>query len=276
MDLIQKALWFVESHSREEISLDDIAKICNVSTFHLTRAFSMEMGISLMRYVKARRLTEAAKKLILNREGLLSISLDFGYNSQEAFTRAFKEQFSLTPGVVRSKEDLEKMNLVEAFTMKSSPLPNIKEPRIVELELKHFVGIKVNYDCNEPAGIPDQWQIFSPYLGHIDRQTGKDAYGICFNFDDKNRFDYLSCIEISSSSHSHSKLFSFDLKPNTYAVFSHTGHVSEIRAVFSAIWNQWFMNSKFKSIEAPNFEKYGKNFDSFTGNGGFEIWIPIE
>jgi len=38
MDPVQKALWFVESHSGEQISLDDIAQACKVSPFHLTRA----------------------------------------------------------------------------------------------------------------------------------------------------------------------------------------------------------------------------------------------
>lgn len=275
MDLIQRALWFVEKHSREEISLEMIAEACHVSGFHLTRAFSTEMGISLMKYVKVRRLSEAAKCLIESQGSILSLAMEFGYNSQEAFTRAFKGQFQITPGIVKTKEDLEKITLVEAFTMKSSPTPKIKDPKIVELQSKQFIGLKENYDCSSPSGIPDQWQKFSQYLGHIEGQVSSDAYGICYNFDDKNRFDYLACVEVSSARLSYDKLISYELKPNTYAVFSHAGHVSEIRAVFSAIWNHWFPNSKYKSLEAPNLEKYGKNFDPRTGNGGFEIWIPI-
>lgn len=278
MDLIQKALWFVENHSREEISLEKIAEACQVSSYHLTRAFSTETGFSLMKYVKVRRLTEAAKCLIQNKRDILSLAMEFGYNSQEAFTRAFKDQFHLTPGVVRTKEDLEKLNLIEAFTMKSSPTPKLTEPKIVELKSKQFIGLKENYDCNAPAGIPDQWQKFSQYIGHIEGQIDFDAFGICYNFDKQNRFDYLTCVEVSSQKNAKApaNLIYFDLKPNTYAVFAHAGHVSEIRAVFAAIWNQWFLNSKFKSIETPNLEKYGKNFDAKTGNGGFEIWIPIE
>ena len=63
MDPVQKALWYVESHSRESISLEDIADACKVSPFHLTRAFAATMGLSLMRYVRARRLSEAARQL---------------------------------------------------------------------------------------------------------------------------------------------------------------------------------------------------------------------
>ena len=60
MNPVQKALWFVESHSREPIALEDIARVCHVSPFHLTRAFSSTMGWSLRRYVRAQRLNEAA------------------------------------------------------------------------------------------------------------------------------------------------------------------------------------------------------------------------
>ena len=47
MDPVQRALWFVESHSRGPVTLEDIAKACNISTFHLTRAFASTMGLSL-------------------------------------------------------------------------------------------------------------------------------------------------------------------------------------------------------------------------------------
>ena len=63
MDPVQKALWYVESHSREPIALEDIARACRISPFHLTRAFAATMGLSLMRYVRRRRLSEAARQL---------------------------------------------------------------------------------------------------------------------------------------------------------------------------------------------------------------------
>ncbi len=63
MNPVQKALWFVESHSREPITLEDIAQASNVSPFHLTRAFAGIMGLSLMRSVRTRRLSEAARQL---------------------------------------------------------------------------------------------------------------------------------------------------------------------------------------------------------------------
>ncbi|MDF3820738.1 AraC family transcriptional regulator [Leptospira sp. 96542] len=66
MDFVQKALWFIEGHSKENISLEDVAKNAGVSPFYLTRTFSLTMGISLMKYLRGRRLSEAAKILVEN------------------------------------------------------------------------------------------------------------------------------------------------------------------------------------------------------------------
>jgi AraC family transcriptional regulator len=61
-----------------------------------------------------------------------------------------------------------------------------------------------------------------------------------------------------------------------YAVFSHAEHVSTIRSTWSTIWNRWLAESGHELVDAPDFERYGEEFDSRTGAGGLEIWIPIK
>ena len=63
MDPVGKALWFVETHFGQEIVLDDIAAVSGVSRYHLSRAFAAAFERSVMRYVRGRRLSEAAKSL---------------------------------------------------------------------------------------------------------------------------------------------------------------------------------------------------------------------
>jgi len=59
-----------------------------------------------MRYVRARRLTEAARALVSGAPGILAAALDARYGSHEAFTRAFGEQFDLTPEAIRKQGHL--------------------------------------------------------------------------------------------------------------------------------------------------------------------------
>ena len=61
-----------------------------------------------------------------------------------------------------------------------------------------------------------------------------------------------------------------------YAVFSHRDHISTIRATHVTIWSTWRPESGHEVADAPNFERYGEEFDPRTGNGLVEIWLPIK
>jgi AraC family transcriptional regulator len=63
MNAVGKAIWFIETHFSEDVSLDDIAKSAGVSRYHVVQAFSFATGCSVMSYVRGRRLTEAARSL---------------------------------------------------------------------------------------------------------------------------------------------------------------------------------------------------------------------
>jgi AraC family transcriptional regulator len=97
MNPLNKALWYVERHFTREITLEEIAGAAGVSRFYLTRAFAMTTGYSLMRYVRGRRLTEAARALVQGAPDILTVAVEAGYGSHEAFTRAFRDQFGAAP-----------------------------------------------------------------------------------------------------------------------------------------------------------------------------------
>ncbi|HEY3740852.1 MAG TPA: AraC family transcriptional regulator [Bryobacteraceae bacterium] len=100
---VGKALWYIESHTGEEITLDDIAQTAGVSKYHLSRAFGLATGCPVMQYLRGRRLTGAARALAAGAPDILAVALEAGYNSHEAFTRAFRGQFGLTPEMVRAQ-----------------------------------------------------------------------------------------------------------------------------------------------------------------------------
>jgi AraC family transcriptional regulator len=111
MNPVGKALWYIESHFASEITLEDIANIGGVSRYHMSRAFGIATGHSVMRYVRGRRVTEAARSLANGARDILAVALDAGYGSHEAFTRAFRDQFGLTPEMVRAQRHLDNIEL---------------------------------------------------------------------------------------------------------------------------------------------------------------------
>ncbi len=276
MNPAQKALWFIESHLADELTLDQIAGVAGISRFHMVRAFAAATGLSVMRYVRARRLTEAARALAGGAPDILSLALDADYGSHEAFTRAFRDHFGVTPEVVRSSTCLDKLTLQEAIVMDSTPIDNLQAPRFETSKplLVAGLGERYNWESGGPV-IPGQWQRFHQSVADIPGRIGKVAYGVCCNGDDAGNFDYIAGVEVSDFSDLPREFSSVRIPEQRYAVFSHRDHISTIRRTISTIWNQWLPASGLKAADAPFFERYDENFDPLTGNGGFEIWVPV-
>src|SRR5437868_7776942 len=131
MNPAQKALWYIESHLASALTLDEVAAIAGVSRFHMVRAFAAATGLSVMRYVRARRLSEAARALASGAPDILSVALDADYGSHEAFTRAFRDRFGVTPEMVRGSAKLDMLQLQEPIIMDSTVIDNLQSPRFV-------------------------------------------------------------------------------------------------------------------------------------------------
>jgi AraC family transcriptional regulator len=276
MNLVRKALWYIESHFAEEISLEDIAAAGDVSRFHMSRAFGLATGRSVMRYVRGRRLTEAARALASGAPNILSLALDAGYGSHEAFTRAFRDQFGVTPEAVRHRGDLHNLELVEPIKMTESGTVALEEPRRETGAALLIAGLRVRYSSDTIAGIPMQWQRFGPLMGSVPGRVGGVAYGVCCDFDESGQFDYVSGVAVCSLSGLPSELSGVRIPPQRYLVFRHPGHVSGIHATWQAIMNRWLPESGLRMANVPNFERYAQHFDANSGQGGVEIWVPIE
>jgi AraC-like DNA-binding protein len=92
MSVSKRALWVIERNLNGDLTLGDIAKACGTSKYHLAHAFGESTRISVMQYVRGRRLTMAAETLAGGAPDILALALDVGYGSHEAFTRAFRAQ----------------------------------------------------------------------------------------------------------------------------------------------------------------------------------------
>jgi AraC family transcriptional regulator len=275
MSPAQKALWFIESHLAAPMTLDEISAVAEVSRFHLVRAFGEATGFSVMRYVRARRLTEAARALAAGAPDILTLALDADYGSHEAFTRAFRDHFGITPEMVRATTCLSRLKLQEPIMMDSTASNNLQAPRFETSKPLLVAGVGDRFSHDNGAGIPLLWQRFHQSVAHLPSRVGQVAYGVCCNGDDAGNFDYIAGVEVSDFSDLPREFSRVRIPEQKYAVFTHRDHVSTVRRTVNAIWNHWLPASGFKMADAPSFERYDEKFDPATGDGGFEIWVPI-
>jgi AraC family transcriptional regulator len=274
MNPAQKALWYVESHLADPLTLDEVAAIGGVSRFHMVRAFAAATGLSVMRYVRARRLSEAARALAAGAPDILTLTLDADYGSHEAFTRAFRDHFGVTPEAVRGSR-LDHLSLQEPIVMDSTFVDNLPAPRFLTGKPLLVAGLGERYNFESSAAVPGQWRRFHQSVQHIPGRIGQVAYGVCCNGDDAGNFDYIAGVEVSDFSDLPREFSRVRIPEQKYAVFSHRDHISSIRRTVNTIWNQWLPASGLKAADAPNFERYDEKFDPLTGHGGLEIWIPV-
>jgi AraC family transcriptional regulator len=275
MNPAEKALWYIESHLASELTLDEIATIAGISRLHMVRAFAAATGLSVMRYVRARRLTEAARALADGAPDILTLALDADYGSHEAFTRAFRDHFGITPEAVRASTRLDNLRLQEPIVMNSTAIDNLHAPRFQRGKPLLVAGLGERYTCESSAAIPGQWQRFHQLVESIPGRIGRVAYGVCCNGDDAGNFDYIAGVEVSDFSDLPREFSRVRIPEQKYAIFTHGDHISTIRRTVNTIWNHWLPDSGLKAADAPNFERYDENFDPLTGNGGLEIWIPV-
>ena len=275
MNPAQKALWFIESHLAEALTLDEIAGVAGVSRFHMVRAFAAATGLPVMRYVRARRLTEAARALVGGAPDILELALDADYGSHEAFTRAFRDHFGITPEAVRAGACLSKLSLQEPIMMNSTALDHLKPPRYETSKPLLVAGLGERINQENGAGIPSQWHRFHQSVDDIPGRIGKVAYGVCCNGDDAGHFDYIAGVEVTDFSDLPREFTPVRIPEQKYAVFTHAEHISTIRRTINTIWNRWLPMSGMKAVDAPNFERYDETFEPSTGNGGLEIWVAV-
>jgi AraC family transcriptional regulator len=276
MNPAQKALWYIESHLAAALTLDEISGIAGVSRFHLVRAFAAATGFSVMRYVRARRLTEAARALAAGAPDILALALDADYGSHEAFTRAFRDYFGVTPEAVRAATCLDHLKLQEPILMDSTATDHLNPPRFETSKPLLVAGVGDRFSHEDGAGIPALWQRFHQTVAQLPSRVGPVAYGVCCNGDDAGNFDYIAGVEVTDFSDLPRDLMRVRIPAQKYAVFTHREHISTIRRTVNTIWNHWLPQSGFQAGDAPNFERYDENFDPHTGNGGLEIWLPIK
>src|SRR3984957_15326919 len=252
MNPVGKALWFIESHFADDISLGDIAEVAGVSRYHVTRAFGDATGHSVMRYMRGRRLTEAAKSLARGAPDILAVALEAGYGSHEAFTRAFRDQVGTAPETVRTQRRLDTIELVEPIKMDQAVLADLQPPRFETLKPMLVAGLAERYDCETSKAIPAQWQRFGPYIGNIPGQVGRTAYGVRCNCDDDGNFDYIAGIEVANFSQLPPEFGRVRIPAQRYAVFAHADHVSTIRRTIMTVWNKWLPESGLEVADAPD------------------------
>lgn len=264
--------------------LDDVACAAALSTYQFTRTFRVLMGETVMDYARRRRLTLAAVRLVDENNRLIDLALASKFESQEAFARAFKKQFHMTPGDFRKSGTRLMANTLNAPDL--SQLTHTKdkitmEPTFVDTKEIKVVGLMANFNDDSKKGIPDLWDNFAPRMGEIKARIEGTTYGVCFPaaHDDEN-FDYMAAVPVANFDTIPEGMVARTVPAHKFAVFTHkTGNDSlhnDLQKSVQYIWGTWLPNSGYEHAKVPDFELYDGRMDPLTGKGEFDLYLPVK
>lgn len=275
MSVAAKALWIIERNAHQPLSLASIAEACGVSRSHLANAFGAATGLSVIKYLRARRLSQAAAVLADGAPDILSVALDTGYGSHEAFTRAFREHFSETPERVRSRGGLDGLPITPPLSLARAERPALAAPEFRREGPVRVVGLGATYTWESTNGISSQWPRFMAFYDAISEKTAAIPLGVTEPPDEDGHFTHLCAVEVARFVDVPVGLRALEMPPRRYAVFEHPGHVSALPDSYAAIWNEALPAHGCVVADAPSLERHNPTFDTRSGEGGLTLWIPL-
>lgn len=279
LDKMNSALDYIEASLTEKISYDRIARLACCSKYHFQRMFPFITGVSLSEYIRRRRLTLAAYELQATDIKVVDIALKYGYDSPEAFSRAFKNLHGTIPSSVRDAGVFLKAYPRMTFQISIKGDYEMKY-RIEQREAFKVFGVSTQIStdrtkafeqvprfckkCDED-GITDE---LNELLGRF-----HDSYTVSALYDyTETSFRYMLCNYLPKGLAVPQKFETLTVPPSTWAVFD----VPEckMQEMWVRIWTEWFPSSGYEMDKGAQFEMYYglARHDNAFG----EIWIPVK
>src|SRR5690625_373531 len=280
VESLQAAIDYMEDHLLDNLPIESIAQQANFSVFHFQRTFAILTDISVGEYLRRRRLTLAAYELTRSNRKIIDLAYKYGYDTPEAFSKAFRRQHGVTPSAARKYTGkLKSYNrLVVQVSLKGAEPMQVK---IVEHEGFQIVGVIREFSLvNEEnlVGIPKMWDKINEegtddQLFRLNNGPVEGVVGVCV-VKDSESIDYW--IGTAHEGSAPNRLSTLEIPTSKWAVFEVHGPMPDaMPKAWKQIFSEWFPSSGYKHAGTPELEVYSDENPS-SANLYSEIWIPVK
>jgi AraC family transcriptional regulator len=279
-DFLAEVLAHIDTNLFAHLSVASLADVTGLSSWHFSRVFSARTGASVMGYVRARRLDAAAFKLAsANPPSLIDLAFDCGFESQEAFTRAFRRQFGAPPGQYERNTTKHEMGANAMRDTRTKAHVSMKDG-LVKRGAFTVAGPRAVFDGENKNGIPALWPALIKALP-LDGQADGRSYGVMSMKDrDEGSIYYLAGVEVKDGGKLPKGFEQVTIPANSYAVFrldlDGPNLHQQIQAAMPLIWGEMIPKAGLKIASAPDFEAYPDGFNPMAKGAYMEMWLPVE
>lgn len=272
------ALKYIEDHIMEEISTDEVAKIAFCSKFHFLKTFTMLTGISLSEYIRNRRLSLAAAELVKSDVKVITIALQYGYETPESFTKAFKKLHGVAPSMARKEKAklTTVMPLSFQITIKGDERMDYRIEKRTPFKIVGMTKRVTSKNGENFKVLPKFWEDVVAD-GRLDKlcEQSTTMLGVCYDHSaELEEFSYMIGVEGLQVEGLDNQVI-LEVPELTWAVFKSIGPLPDaIQRVWKKIYQEWFPATNYEHANAPELEVYLPG-DSSTEDYVCEVWIPI-
>ncbi|WP_027857122.1 AraC family transcriptional regulator [Marinobacterium jannaschii] len=281
---LEKVIASIETCLERPLSVTELAQQVHWSRWQVQRTFLACFGYSLGYYSRCRRLSIAAAALVDTERAILDIAVAAGFETQQSFSRAFSQQFGLSPNRYRLRGQIcDLFPRLDPGVALSRDGEFKMEPKIISHQAKQLCGLDTRFnafgspDPDAMELLPRLWQQMQAevkkqniaatvYWGVVDSSTANDQL---------QGMTYMAGFEVKPGK-SCANLKRFEIPAQTYACYTHQGPLSRIGETIEAIFRDWLPASEYRHTGGPELELYDERFAFEHPDSILEYWVPVE
>ena len=271
-DIVEDLVEWIECciYDNKQIKIDMVARKSGYSLRHIHEVFKREVGITIGRYIRLRRMTLAALLIRFTKKSIFDISIDLNFGSQQAFNRTFTKQFKCTPLEYRARDFFNTSELLPPYTAKYTGLTICEE-----------TGIDFYLQAQE-------YQYEDYIIGERNQEIRSMRYDKIMEILSSHEYAYvasdLSYLKKIDSSIGVISFFGFEVTSSKKEAV-HISHDKSATVMFTGTWEEYeklsrwlYVNSNFSRIDGFDIEIFSLQCQPLQGPPIFNVKIcmPIK
>jgi AraC family transcriptional regulator len=283
MKQFNEAMAYIEKNLTNDIDAAQIARIAACSEYHFRRLFSFLAGIPLGEYIRRRKLSLAATLLQSKDEKVIDVAFALGYETPEAFSKAFQALHGVKPS--RVKKTGVELKAFPPMTFQLTVTGGIEmDYRIIEKEAFQIAGFKKRITI-QFKGVNPQMEALTQRLTpeiiaelkSLCNTEPKGMLSVSANFSERTAegSEADQYIGIATTQAVPAGYDCLQAEASAWAVFSVIGKFPDaLQETWAKIYGEWFPASGYELTGGPEM-LWNESPDTSIKDYRSEIWIPV-
>lgn len=281
MDFLQSmnnALNYIESQLDAEIDYKVIENLtgCTINSFQ--RIFSYMTDINLSEYIRRRRMTLAAFELQNSGQKIIDLALKYGYESPDAFSRAFQHVHNIRPSEARNSNVSLKAYPRISFHVAIKGDTELNY-RITKKSAFQIIGVIKHFRSPDDANSVDTFwnEIYeNGIFNELMKLSNGDPKGVHGFIQVLNETDVDYTIACITDKEPKEHMNSYTIPESLWAIFEVEGPINTAMSeTWKRIFSEWLPTSNYKYAETIDVECFPYQGDKLAPDYKFEIWLPV-